>query len=84
MLAALRLSDAGELRDEVAELLAGYSLPTTLDAAVDVDAVIDAVERDKKRTAEGVGFVLLSRPGEPRPGQRVDTAALRAAVEELR
>jgi shikimate kinase / 3-dehydroquinate synthase len=81
---ALRLSDAGELRDEVAELLAGHGLPTSLDSAVDVDAVIQAVERDKKRTADGVGFVLLSKPGEPRTGQQVDAAALRAAVEELR
>jgi shikimate kinase/3-dehydroquinate synthase len=84
LLAALRLSDAGELRDEVAELLAGHGLPTGLDPAVDVDAVIEAVERDKKRTADGVGFVLLSKPGEPRTGQQVDAAALRAAVEELR
>jgi shikimate kinase/3-dehydroquinate synthase len=83
LLAALRLSDAGELRDEVAALLARHGLPTSLDPAVDVDAVIGAVERDKKRTAEGVGFVLLARPGDPRPGQRVEPAALRAAVEEL-
>jgi len=84
MLAALRLSDAGELRDEVAALLERHGLPTALDPEVDVDAVIDAVERDKKRTADGVGFVLLARPGDPRPGQRVDPATLRAAVEELR
>jgi shikimate kinase / 3-dehydroquinate synthase len=84
LLAALRLSDAGELRDEVAALLATHGLPTKLDPAVDVNAVIEAVERDKKRTAEGVRFVLLARPGDPRPGQAVDPAALRAAVEELR
>jgi hypothetical protein len=45
---------------------------------------VAAVERDKKRTPEGVGFVLLPRPGEPRTGQAVDRASLRAAVEELR
>ena len=84
LLAALRLSDAAELRDEVAELLSSHSLPTSLDDSVDVDAVIAAVERDKKRTAEGVGFVLLSEPGDPRPGQLVDPEALRSAVEELR
>ena len=84
MLAALRLSNAGELRDEVAALLARHGLPTALDPEVDVDAVIEAVERDKKRTADGVGFVLLVRPGDPRTGQQVDPAALRAAVEELR
>jgi shikimate kinase / 3-dehydroquinate synthase len=84
LLAALRLSDAGELRGEVAALLASHGLPTRLDPAVDVDAVIDAVERDKKRTGEGVRFVLLAQPGDPRPGQFVEPAALRAAVEELR
>ena len=84
LLAALRLSEAGELRDEVAALLAAQGLPTSLDPAVDVDAVIEAVERDKKKTADGVGFVLLANPGEPRRGQQVDQAAVRAAVEELR
>jgi 3-dehydroquinate synthase len=84
LLAALRLSDAGELREEVAGLLASHGLPTSLDEAVDVDAVIEATGRDKKRTADGVGFVLLSEPGDPRPGQRVEPDALRAAVEELR
>jgi shikimate kinase/3-dehydroquinate synthase len=84
LLAALRLSGAGELREEVGGLLATHGLPTRLDPAVDVDAVIAATARDKKRTTEGVGFVLLARPGDPRHGQRVDSAALRAAVEELR
>jgi shikimate kinase/3-dehydroquinate synthase len=84
LLAALRLSDAGELRDEVAALLARHGLPKSLNPAVEVDAVIDAVDRDKKRTSEGVRFVLLPQPGDPRPGQSVDAAALRAAVEELR
>ncbi len=84
LLAALRLSDAGELRDEVAALLAAHALPTSLDSSVDVDALLEAVERDKKKTADGVGFVLLANPGDPRPGQSVDPEALRAAVEELR
>jgi shikimate kinase/3-dehydroquinate synthase len=84
LLAALRLSGAGELRDEVAALLANHGLATSLDPAVDVDAVIAAVERDKKRTVEGVRFVPLPRPGDPRPGQPVDPAALRGAMEELR
>jgi 3-dehydroquinate synthetase len=41
------------------------------------------VERDKKRDAEGVRFVLLARPGEPREGQLVDRDRVRRAVEEL-
>jgi shikimate kinase/3-dehydroquinate synthase len=83
LLAALRLSGAGDLRTEVAGLLGSHGLPTSLDPRVEADAVLAAVERDKKRTAEGVGFVLLERPGEPRTGQRVDPASVREAVEEL-
>ena len=83
LLAALRLSDAPELRDEVETALARYGLPTALDPAVSVDAALEALQRDKKRTAAGVGFVLLSEPGAPRPGQLVDPARVRASVEEL-
>ena len=45
--------------------------------------MIEALQRDKKRTAEGVGFVLLSVPGEPREGQVLDPDRVRAAVEDL-
>jgi shikimate kinase/3-dehydroquinate synthase len=83
LLAALRLSDAGELREQIEEILRRHDLPTQLDPAIDLDAVLDALQRDKKRTAQGVGFVLLSEPGEPRVGQLVDPANVRAAVEEL-
>ena len=43
-----------------------------LDPAIEIDAILAALERDKKRTAEGVGFVLLAEPGEPahRPAAR--------------
>jgi shikimate kinase/3-dehydroquinate synthase len=84
LLAALRLSGAGELRDEVAGLLERHGLPTALDAAVDPEAVLAAVELDKKAGAHGVGFVVLERPGEPRIGVAMDGASVRAAVEELR
>ncbi len=87
LLAALRLSDAPELRDETREILVRHSLPVELDPGLDapafVDMVLDALQRDKKRTAAGVGFVLLSKPGEPQVGQLVDPARVRAAVEEL-
>jgi shikimate kinase/3-dehydroquinate synthase len=82
LLAALRLSDAPELRDTVREILARFQLPTRLED-VQIGDVMTAVERDKKRTAEGVLFVLLSEPGKPRPGQLVDPARVREAVEEL-
>ena len=84
LLAALRLSGAGELRAEVSELLRRHGLPAALAAEVDGDAILAAVERDKKRDANGVEFVLLERPGEPLVGQRVGRESVRAAVEELR
>ncbi|HEX6753407.1 MAG TPA: bifunctional shikimate kinase/3-dehydroquinate synthase [Solirubrobacterales bacterium] len=83
LLAALRLSGAPELREEVESILGRHGLPVALDSAVDVDATLSALERDKKRTAAGVGFVLLSKPGEPRTRELVDPAKVRAAVEEL-
>jgi 3-dehydroquinate synthase len=84
LLAALRLSGADELRTEVEGLLASHGLPVSLDPSVSVDAVIEAIGRDKKRTSEGIGFVLLERPGEPRWGESVAPDRVRAAVEELR
>jgi shikimate kinase/3-dehydroquinate synthase len=83
LLAALRLSEADELRREVAGLLASHGLPVSLDPSVSVDAVIDAMGKDKKTTAEGLGFVLLEQPGEPRWGEHVEPDRVRAAVEEL-
>jgi shikimate kinase/3-dehydroquinate synthase len=83
LLAALRLSDAAELRSEVEAILSRHGLPVQLDPAIDPGAVLEALERDKKRTARGVAFVLLSTPGEPRVGQFLDPAKVRAAVEEI-
>lgn len=82
LLAALRLSDAEELRREVKVLLERHDLPTRIEK-VDTEAVVAGVQSDKKRTAAGVGFVLLSEPGRPRTGQIVDEAKVRGAVEEL-
>ena len=84
LLAALRLSEAPELGDEVGAILRRHGLPVALDPGVGVDATLDALQRDKKRTAAGVGFVLLAEPGAPRIGQLVDPDRVRAAVEELR
>jgi shikimate kinase/3-dehydroquinate synthase len=83
LLATLRLSDAPALRDEAESILSRHGLPVSLDPAIDVDEVLEALQRDKKRTAAGVGFVLLSKPGAPRTGQLVDPDRVRAAVEEL-
>jgi shikimate kinase/3-dehydroquinate synthase len=83
LLAALRLSEAPELRDEVESILRRHELPVELDPAIATEAVLEALRRDKKRTAAGVGFVLLSEPGAPRPGELVDPAKVEAAVKEL-
>jgi shikimate kinase/3-dehydroquinate synthase len=83
LLAALRLSDASELRGEVEAILARHGLPTQLDSGIETEAILDVLERDKKRTAAGVGFVLLSEPGEPRTGQIIPEDEVLAAVEEL-
>jgi shikimate kinase/3-dehydroquinate synthase len=83
LLAALRLSGNGQLRDEVAALLRTRDLPTALDG-VDPDEVVMATARDKKRVGDGpVPFVLLAQPGEPRPGSPVAARELIAAVREL-
>jgi len=84
LLAALRLSDAPRLRDEVEAILARHGLPVRLDPAIDLELTLESLQRDKKRTAAGVGFVLLSEPGAPRVGELLDPAKVRAAVEELR
>jgi shikimate kinase/3-dehydroquinate synthase len=83
LLAALRLSDAEELRAEVKGILARHDLPTRLDVPIEVPDILEALGRDKKRTAAGVGFVLLKQPGEPEIGQLVDPAKVESAVREL-
>jgi shikimate kinase/3-dehydroquinate synthase len=84
LLAELRLSGAEALRDQVIELLIQAGLPVTLDRDVDLEHVIFATARDKKRMGEGpVPFVLCPAPGRPQYGQIVPPAELRAAIREL-
>lgn len=89
LLAALRLSGAQDLREQVRELLAARDLPVALESGADggqapgVEEIVQAVSRDKKRIGETVPFVLLSEPGEPRIGCEVAPQELRAAVAEL-
>ncbi len=84
LLAALRLSGAGDLRAEVEAILGRHGLPTALDGSLTADDVMGAIARDKKADAEGVPFVLLERPGEPQIGARLDGDMVRQAVDELR
>jgi len=83
LLAALRLSGASGLRAECEEILRRHGLPVQIDPEVPTDEVLDALQRDKKRTAAGVGFVLLPEPGVQHTGQLLDEAKVRSAVEEL-
>jgi shikimate kinase/3-dehydroquinate synthase len=83
LLAALRLSGADEIRDELETWNRRHGLPVRLEPSLDADEVLRAVQFDKKRTSKGVGFVLLKRPGEPRTDCIVDAARVRDSVEEL-
>jgi 3-dehydroquinate synthetase/shikimate kinase len=109
LLAALRLSGADRLREQVRELLAARGLPVTLGeprgggpggdddgggpvsgsgggsgGGVDVDEIVAATARDKKRVgAGGVPFVLARAPGAAEVGCEVPEGELRAAVKEL-
>ena len=83
LLATLRLSDAEELRAQVRAMLERAGLPTRIEGDVEPDAILEALGRDKKRDADGVRFVLLSAPGEPREGERVEPDRVRDAIVEL-
>jgi shikimate kinase/3-dehydroquinate synthase len=82
LLAALRLSGQDVLRAQVGELLAEHRLPVRLEDA-DVDSILEAIRRDKKRVGTDVPFVLLRAPGEVSFGCEVPGGEVRAAVEEL-
>jgi shikimate kinase/3-dehydroquinate synthase len=84
LLVALRLSGKDDLRRLVRALLLAHRLPVTLDERVEVEAVLAATARDKKRTGAHVPFVLVDAPGELRTGCEVAEDELRAAVSDLR
>lgn len=83
LLAALRLSGADDLRAEVKQLLDDYDLPVRVRFEAGPEEVVRLLRHDKKRTAAGVGFVLLPEPGQPKIGQIIPEAEVLAAVEEL-
>jgi 3-dehydroquinate synthetase len=84
LLAALRLSEADGLRAQVRDLLLARGLPVTLQGGrADVEEIVAAAGRDKKRVGSRVPFVLLQAPGEPLIGREVAAEQVRAAVTEL-
>ncbi len=78
---ALRLSGRDELRAEVIGLLTARGLPVSA-PEVDLSLVLDHLERDKKRAAGGVPFVLVEAPGAVTHGHHVSDSDLRAALVE--
>jgi shikimate kinase/3-dehydroquinate synthase len=82
LLAALTLSGQAQLRERVVELMLARGLPVRLDGAT-LDAVLEAITRDKKRMGAGVPFVLVTAPGEVDFGCEVAPDEVRAAVAEL-
>jgi 3-dehydroquinate synthetase/shikimate kinase len=84
LLVALRLSGKEDLRRLVRGLLLARHLPVSLDEDIDIDAILAATVRDKKRTGGHVPFVLVDDPGKLRIGCEVADDELRAAVAELR
>jgi shikimate kinase/3-dehydroquinate synthase len=83
LLAALTLSGLPDLREQVAGLVADAGLPTTMDPAIDVDAVLAATARDKKRVAESTPFVLVGEPGTVTHGHHLGPADVRGAIAAL-
>jgi shikimate kinase/3-dehydroquinate synthase len=82
LLAALGLSGAEDLREQVRELLEAHGLPTRA-AGLDPAAVLEATARDKKRLGSAVPFVLVDAPGAVHHGAEVTRERLEAALAEL-
>src|SRR4051794_30455988 len=83
LLAALTLSGPPQLRAQGSDPLEGLGLPTKADSDLDVEAVLDAVQRDKKKRGGRVGFVLVEAPGDVRTGAPVSERDVRAALGGL-
>ena len=79
LLAALALSGQDKLRERARALMLARDLPVTLEG-VPVDAILEAITRDKKRVGSDVPFVLVRAPGEVEFGCEVAPEDLRAAV----
>ena len=82
LVAAARLSEAiglgvSGLGDRVERLVAGVGLQTSLPVAMPVDALVEAMHRDKKRKGGKLRFVVLRDIGDPLVTEDVSPGALR-------
>ena len=88
LVAAGRLSEqagfAGPgLGDRVEALVAGVGLATTLPTVMPVDALVEAMHRDKKRQAGKLRFVLMRDIGDPLVADDVTPSALDKVLMSL-
>src|SRR5580692_946343 len=83
LLAALQLSGQAQLREQVRGLMRERGLPVRIDGDISLDAVLQAIARDKKRVGSDVPFVLVRAPGDVEFGRALAGEDVRAAVAEL-
>ena len=88
LVAAARLSEQGGfatpgLADRVESLVARVGLATTLPTAMHVDALIEAMHRDKKRQGGKLRFVLMRDIGEPFVADDVPSATVEKVLAGL-
>lgn len=89
LVAAVRLSIEKSTLDEeegrrILQALATYDLPTRLESDISTDAVLAALQRDKKFEAGSIRFVLLDRLGSAFVSADLDEEDLRKSIEALR
>ena len=65
---------------QLAQLLTGFSLPTTLPKGLIKADFLQAMQRDKKATAEGLRLVILRDLGHADVTNRIDDEALEATL----
>ncbi len=89
LIAAIRLSQkhsglSAEDGERLIKALSTYQLPTRLDDDLSNEAILNALQRDKKFEAGEIRFVLLDRLGNAFVSCEVKTDDLDAAISELR
>jgi len=65
---------------QLAQLLTGFSLPTTLPKGLIKADFLQAMQRDKKATSEGLRLVILRDLGHADVTSRIDDEALEATL----